>query len=259
MWGNALFLRRLGTLLLLIAFGLAIYAGWKILISAPVFNFKHIIVTGQVEHVTRSQVAAAVKTSISSNFFGQKLENIQNSFQKLPWIHSVSVRRVWPDTIYVDVVEHVVYARWGESGLMNQYGELFDGATDADLPVLYGPPGSEREVKKRFEEFNKALTRVNVRIRQLELSPRYAWTLTLTTGEKVRLGREERPGVVQNRLAHFAAVYPRLATRYGRKLDTVDMRYPNGFTVKVKSAANESARTVTTTRNEVKVVERESG
>ena len=259
MWGNALFLRRLGTLFLLMAFVLSLYAGWRLIISASMFSFRHVIVTGQVTHVTKAQVIAAAKSSIKGNFFGQRLEDIQTSFQKLPWIHTVSVRRIWPDTLYVDVIEHEVYARWGDSGLMNRQGELFDGASDADLPVLSGPPGSEREVKKRFEEFNEALSGVNVRVQKLELSPRYAWTLTLMTGEIVRLGREERPGVLKNRLDHFTAVYPRLSVRYGQMLEAVDMRYPNGFTVKVKSAAGQAAQTVATTDNEKPAVDHVSG
>ena len=236
MWDNVLFLKRLASLLFAITAVLLVYGGWKLLVSSPTFNFRQVIVTGQTRHMTQAMIEAAAKSSIRGNFFGQKLDDIQISFEKLPWVKAVSVRRVWPDKLYIDIMEHSLFARWGNSALVAKDGALFQGATDEVLPVLFGPDGSQIELKNRLEEITPVLESIQATVGKLELSKRYAWTLTLQAGETVRLGREDKPGAVKERLAHFVAEYPKLKNRYQDNLLIVDMRYANGFSVTLKPA-----------------------
>ena len=234
MWGDALFLRRLGTLLFMIAAILIVYGGWKLLTSSSSLSFRRVIIDGQTEHVTLDMAETAAKMSIKGNFFGQKLEEVQEAFGKLPWVKTVSVRRIWPDVLSVSITEHDLLARWGNSALMDKEGILFQGATDAILPVLAGPDGTQLELKKRMEEFNPVLAKADAAIDRLELDKRYAWTLTLRTGESIRLGREDKPGAVLERLTYFVSAYPKLTKRYGNTISVVDMRYANGFSVTIK-------------------------
>ena len=237
MWANALFLRRLGTLFFLISAGLILYGAWGVIKASPAFSFHRVVIGGETFHVSEEMAKAATKTAIRGNFFGQRLEDIQQAFEKLPWVKEVSVKRVWPDTVQIDIIEHQPFARWGNSALLATDGALFQGATDAKLPVLYGPDGSQLELKKKLDEFVVLLVPLQLEVAQLELSNRYAWTMTLQSGEIIRLGREDRPGVVRQRLDAFAAAYPKLNRRYGENLSVVDMRYANGFSVTVKSSA----------------------
>ena len=56
----------------------------------------------------------------------------------------------------------------------------------------------------------------------------------MRTGESIRLGREDKPGAVLERLTYFVSAYPKLTKRYGNTISVVDMRYANGFSVTVK-------------------------
>lgn len=44
------------------------------------------------------------------------LNQLRQELQSHPWIHQVSVRREWPSTLKVEVVEEVPIARWESRG-----------------------------------------------------------------------------------------------------------------------------------------------
>jgi cell division protein FtsQ len=66
----------------------------------------------------------------------------------------------------------------------------------------------------------------------LVLSNRYAWTVKLDNGMTVELGRDQGDAVLKERIARLVAVYPQLLERLQGKIESVDLRYPNGMALK---------------------------
>ena len=135
---------------------------------------------------------------------------------------------------YVDrdgsITEHVPAARWNESGLMNTRGELFLENTrhiPPELPQLNGPPGTEAQVAKLYLETYPRLLEVGLRLSRVDLDPRGAWSLTLSNGVEIRLGRQD----VKARLERFLQVASPLVAARSGEVQYVDLRYSNGFSV----------------------------
>jgi hypothetical protein len=70
------------------------------------------------------------------------------------------------------------------------------------------------------------------------LSPRYSWQLRLSNGLAMQLGRDSEKDRVNDRLARFVTVYPQTLGQLQRKLDYVDLRYSNGFALRVPGMAD---------------------
>jgi cell division protein FtsQ len=66
-------------------------------------------------------------------------------------------------------------------------------------------------------------------IAQISLSPRLAWRVRLKSGTELELGREQ----VEERVARFVAAYPQSVGAMKRPVNYVDLRYRNGFAVRV--------------------------
>ena len=115
------------------------------------------------------------------------------------------------------------------------------GSTTAELPVFGGPSGSEREVAKAFAQYRELLAPIGLEPREVVLSARYAWHLKLSNGLSVQLGRDSDKELASNRLSRFVEVYPRTLARLSRRLDYVDLRYPNGFALRVPGVDREDA------------------
>lgn len=239
MWDNADLLNSCANALYALAAAALIYAGAQAAIHSPLLPLRHLTLQGRLEHVTREQAEAAARASAGGTFFSVDLDAVRRSFELLPWVRKVEVRRLWPDRLQVAIEEHMMFARWGSDPqlkrLVNTYGEVFEGeAPDAvRLPLFAGPAGSAREVTQRYGAFRQALAPLGIEPRQVLLSPRYAWQVRLSNGLTLELGRDQLKEPVLDRLSRFVASYAQTIGSLNRKLDYVDLRYPNGFSVRV--------------------------
>lgn len=229
MWDNHAVLRALANFLLLAALMMVLYSGGVWLIHSPLFPVKRIHIGGQFAKVTPMQLKYIAKHELSGTFFTLDINKTRGAFQKLPWVREVQVRRTWPDRLEITISEHVALARWGESGLISTEGRWFDAASDQPLPVFYGPAGSEKEMVRALQMFEPVLKQAKLQPRQLWLSERRAWKMELDNGVMLELGR----GPVKERLVRFAEYWPRSLAVLPYRIESIDLRYPNGFAVRM--------------------------
>ena len=190
-------------------------------------------VEGRFTHVTAQALQQAVADAATGGFLSVDVDAIRRAALSLPWVHSVGVRRVWPDTLRLTVTEQIAVARWGEQGLINSDGDVFTpdpSSFPPGLPELRGPAGTEDAVLSQYRAMNQSLTPLQLRITQLELDERRAWRITFNGGMQLVLGREQ----AEVRLQRFIAIYPALRAAADPGIARVDMRYSNGFALQRK-------------------------
>jgi len=190
------------------------------------FPLTRVDLRGDFQRTSRAELEAALPR-ISGNFFAADLAEVRASVEKLPWVRHVAVRRVWPGRLEISIEEHVALARWGDDALVNTFGERFIGKTQEALPTFIGPPGTQAEVARRYARFSAIVAPLGTRIERVALSARHAWQLRLANGLHLALGRDA--DLAENRLRRFVEVYPTVKN----KNEYVDLRYPNGFAVRV--------------------------
>jgi cell division protein FtsQ len=230
MWDNARALNRLSGVVFASTILMLVCAmAWRVA-HFDAFSVREINVVGDVTHVTRVQVETIVFDELEGTFFTVDLSAAKAAFEKLPWVRKVDVRRRWPNQLEVAVEEHRELARWGNSALVNRYGEVFEGASNNRLPQFEGPDGSCIEVTRNYILFDEALGRIGRRVEAVQVSERRAWRVRLDDGTVIELGRD---GVIP-RLSNFVAAYGRSVARLEGGARHVDLRYANGFTVRVK-------------------------
>lgn len=228
MWNKPQMLDWVANFFFAISIVMMLYGLLYLVVHLPIFPLREVKVEGQLTHVTREQVKFIVAKHLKGNFFTLDLERTRESFQKLPWARNVSVRRQWPDQIIVVVEEHEALARWGNLALVNRQGEIFHAASDADLPVFYGPGDGVMEVTKGYGLYSQVLNQANIKIEQVILSPRRAWEIKTDKDMTIMLGRVD----VEERLERFVLAYNHTINKLKVKLQYVDLRYPNGFAVR---------------------------
>jgi cell division protein FtsQ len=187
-------------------------------------------IEGSFERVPVVRIEEALAGARGQGFLTIDLKRLRRSLQGIDWVERAEISRAWPDTLRVRVIEQQAAARWGEDGLLNVRGELF--TRDArhgfpELPRLAGPPGSEEQVARLYLAVRGPLAEANFALDSLVMDGRGAWTMTLGSGQEIRLGRE----AVELRLERFfAVVAPTLAGELDR-VSYVDLRYTNGFAI----------------------------
>lgn len=196
-------------------------------------QIKTLKVLGKPYFTNEDDIVTAIKTTDLTSFFKLDVKAVHEAVKSLPWIATVSVRKQWPDTLQVYVVEHKPVAHWNSDLLLNSDGEVFQAISNKlpeGLPELYGPEGSAEEAWHTFKQF-KALLAVNqFTLESLALSERFAWQLWLDNGIRLNLGREDKAKRVQR----FIDVYPRMERPEGKVIDVIDLRYDTGLAVSWK-------------------------
>jgi cell division protein FtsQ len=229
MWDRPDILNRISDFLFTLALLLAIGGVLHFVIHLPAFALREVRVEGNLAHVTGKQVETIVRHELKGNFFTLNLAAARAAFETLPWVRKVNVRRQWPDQLEVTLEEHVPLARWGNLALVDRYGEVFQAAYDGKLPLFIGPDGAAKEVTIQYEYFRRSLAEIGMVPVQVQVSQRRAWQIRLEDGMTLELGREQ----IEARLARFVGSYGRTLGKLARHIDYVDLRYANGFAVRI--------------------------
>jgi cell division protein FtsQ len=209
------------------------------LLALPI---RSIDIEGSFQRVSKLEIAAA-SGALGESFLSLDLDAVRERIQALPWVDTVTLQRVWPDTLKIGYTEYLAAARWGETGLLNTSGELF--AEDPqheyrELPRLDGPEGSHRRVAERYLEIRDRLTRLGLTLESLTMDSRGAFTIELAGGLTVRIGRDDVDGRIRR---FFDLAFPALVQEGSfDRAGYVDMRYPNGFAVGWRKSATPDAQ-----------------
>lgn len=227
MWVSPRFQMALGVLAGLLTLG-AGFGALYWLLAPERFPVSQVELKGNLRHTTRAEIEAALPRA-GGNFFAADLSEVRAGVERLPWVRRVAVRRVWPGRLELRIEEHVALARWSDDRLVNVHGELFSAKSKEGLPTLVAPAGTSAEVARRYRRFAEIVAPLDAKIDRVVLSPRHAWQLRLANGQQLMLGRDI--DAAEARLRQFVEIYPRKFDQ--KRHEYVDLRYPNGFALRV--------------------------
>ena len=197
-------------------------------------------VRGQFVGDNQIAVERAASAWIGKSYFATDLADIKAELEQRPWVDSAAVKRVWPGRLEIDIREKKPLAYWSDGRLVSRAGELFappNPHVAGNLPMLSGPDEQVREVISMARTMSDKLFAYGLGFAGLSLEQRGAWTLTLSNGIEVVLGRDQ----VEERFERFIAVYEnRLAARVD-EVSRIDARYSNGVAVQWKSDVAQAA------------------
>ncbi len=207
---------------------IGVLQGWFASDRWPV---RQLQVQAEFKHVGADEIRQAVAPSLRAGFFALDLDRVRNAVTALPWVAQVEARKRWPDTLELRVIELHPFAHWGQGRLLGRDGQLFvvPGADAvANLPHLSGPDDRVADVVDFYQEAQREFARFRLRVDAVDLSERGSWSLQLSNGGAVVIGRDQP----EQRLARFIAVMPILMQGRSGGFVYADLRYSNGFAVK---------------------------
>jgi len=222
--------------------GLSMFALDRLL-HPNAFRVEHVRLDGEFRHLDVAELEQAVAPLAGGNFFAMDLGRIERAAEALPWVQRASVRRYWPWSVEITVVEHQAGARWNDDGWLNTAGDavaLPGFEDDGRLPRLHGPSGSGPKVWAHYRAFAERIRVHDLALRELELSPRGSWRLGVEAPVRVVDGGDQDHRVarfdvvlgrleVDRRLARFVQVWPDTLSADAASIRRIDFRYPNGF------------------------------
>ena len=227
---------RTGLLLVILAICLLLLlsqyaAEMRAMVNKPV---QTVLMANPLQSVDEQNVREVLANHLDVGFFALDVQAIKTALEADPWVEKATISRIWPDTLSVAITEEIAIARWGESALLNQFGETFEPYAmedDLALPLLSGSQGQQRRVMEQYQTFSQMLFSSGLRIRELSLNERGSWSLRLHNDAEVMIGRNE----VVERMQRFVSLYDRHLYSQLDQIEAFDLRYHNGISIRKKA------------------------
>jgi cell division protein FtsQ len=199
---------------------------------------KYVRTEGVFQYLSKDDIKKVLKPLVKTGFFDANVQAIHEAVSTLPWVESVTVKRVWPDAIDIKVRERKAFVRWGEKSLISNQGVVFTPRNIEpfeDLLVVIGPDQQHTKVLEIMKGVKTALADQSLELAEFTINNRWAWKMKLANGLEILLGRNEQ----LKKLQRFLKTLTVLQQEQIDAMEVVDLRYPNGYAVSWKAGTPE--------------------
>ncbi|MBT3705570.1 MAG: FtsQ-type POTRA domain-containing protein [Proteobacteria bacterium] len=208
-------------------------------IRSGYFTIQKVVIDSPLLVISQGSIERETWRKISGNYLNVDLKTIETALENRPGVYQAVVRRVWPDTLSISVVETQVIAEYrqldrSEEKVERQFINLPPQNGFSFRPLLRGPERYRAVVVDTFHEIFSLLAIVNLEPRSLSVGHSGQWELELRRSDlklentfRVFLGRDQIVEKIERLVFSFETV---LSHKAGL-ISKVDMRYDNGFAV----------------------------
>ena len=208
-------------------------------IRSGYFTIQKVVIDSPLLVISQGSIERETWRKISGNYLNVDLKTIETALENQPGVYQAVVRRVWPDTLSISVIETQVIAEYrqldrSEEKVERQFINLPPQNDFSFRPLLRGPERYRAVVVDTFHEIFSLLAIVNLEPRSLSVGHSGQWELELRRSDlklentfRVFLGRDQIVEKIERLVFSFETV---LSHKAGL-ISKVDMRYDNGFAV----------------------------
>lgn len=223
----------------LVSLGFGVVGWWGY--QHPAWSVKEIVLVGDVAHQSVPAIRSQLSGRLQGSFMSLDVVTMQGLVQEMPWVRQAVVQRVFPNRLRITISEHEPRAWWGEVGaqrLVNTYGELFEASADEavaktdEWAVLDGPVERSKDVYAMYVSLVPLTKPLNRRVEFVRLTQQGSWDMVLDGGTEIALGNGDLRQVLK-RVQAFVESLPELQTRYQQNMRSVDLRYGNGYAIRL--------------------------
>ena len=199
------------------------------------FPIKNVSIESKIINVSKNDVFEKSKNYLDSkSFFNFKISILKKEIEKVSWVKSADIRRVYPGKIKIYIEEHVPIAIWNNRSYMNDVGDIFlIQDIKKNLPVIISNQSGNKIMFLYFSLLLKYISdyNLNMEIKKIEENDIRSLSAHLSSGIIVKFGSKD----IRNKIHAFVKIYNTLNSSDLEKIGYIDMRYSNGFSIGWKS------------------------
>ena len=199
------------------------------------FVINELQIKGKFRYLDVADVDSVLRKQTLGNFFSVELNQLKKQVEALEWVESADIRRQWPNSLSVTVVEHKPAMRWGADKWVSTSGAIINlpiAVVSKKVVTLSGAESQSKQILLQAANWQEMFANDGLELRKAKLSSSQAWILNLYYAEldsefDLLLGSDD----LVERLARFKTLFTEKLMFSEYKLKRVDARYPDGLAV----------------------------
>lgn len=209
----------------------ALLYGWHWLSDPTEFPVKAVKIQAPYTHVDQQTLQTQILPYVNQGFIRLNTDALKKQLLQFTWLAHVDIKRIWPDTLVIQLIEQEAIARWGAQSLLNTKGEIFTPPVDTlpqNLPLLNGPLDQVTNIWTLYTSIMQILKPLDIKLHKFNMDERLSLELELANGTRILLGKTD-PLL---HLQRFVKVYSKIFASSDAQAESVDLRYENGLSIK---------------------------
>ena len=203
--------------------------GWRSFIYTKPSNspIKQVKILAAYEHLDKQTLQQVITPYFKGGFFYLNVIGLKKQLLNLPWVHTVSIQRKWPDAVIIHIVEQQAVLQWGAKALVNSEGAIFHppAITFPDnLPIVFGPQEQVSEIFTLYQQLTLRFKPLGLTIQKLFLKPQHYWEVLLNNNMVIYL-KEIEP---LSQIDFLLILYSKIIAERNYPPKSIDLRYNNG-------------------------------
>lgn len=220
----------------IVALATAILLGLDYLFRPNALIVDRLIIKGSFKHLDPATLQPKIEAELGRNFFTIDLDKIKRIVEAEPWVERSMIRREWPNTLAVDLVESIPVMRWKAGGWLTRDGRIVELPMfeNASATTVFGPQLQNLQIMLRTHDWSEQLAVLGLRLISLNVSDWRSWGLIVSEDKpgdqpriQVALGTVE----LQQRFDRFLFAYRKGLLATDGRVVYVDARYPDGLAI----------------------------
>lgn len=210
--------------------------GWQVWNGHQQGELIQVKLVNEQAKVTEAELTELLRPQLGIGFWQLDLPSIRRQIESHPWVAHAEVSRFWPSRLRIEVVEQVPVARWGETGFVNQLGEIFyptQSHDSTDLIRLSAVNADALAVLTMLKQVLELINPYGLHVAAMHRLADESWHLWLVNGDEWLLPKQD--AILD--LKQLLVLYGSIPKQEGTKM-RIDLRYRDGFAVKWQPIEN---------------------
>ena len=189
-------------------------------------QIRQVKLLGDLRYLDAETLTKDLSVRFDGNYLDTTLTEVVSEVESHPWISNASARRVWPDTLLIEIIEQRPVAVYNDTQYLGSSGDLFEPPelVEKPMPRLYGALSETSQVYSHYRVFSDRLADL-AKVTSVSRGHDLGWEIVMDQGFTLQLGRVD----ILGRLARARDILKQLDKDRLRQIRKVDARYDNGI------------------------------
>ena len=195
-------------------------------------HIEKVKVDGNLTYINKDNLNKVISENIKEKgFFDLDAVALKKEIEQTEWVRVANIKKIFPNKLHINIVEHIPTAIWNDSKLINNKGEVFKAKiSNPKMVRLYANTDNRSKDLHKYLDIIRSeikARKIEFLVKKIRENPERSVIVEISTNKKIFLGNKD----IMEKISRFFKAYSLINRNDIINIKYFDMRYSNGFSV----------------------------